>query len=212
MEADPATLPWKSVYKLMIGSILPRPIGWISTVGASGQANLAPFSFFNAVASRPPTVLFCPTIREVDSGPKDTLRNARTTGEFVVNIVTEALAEAMNVTSTEFPPDVDEFQAAGVTAAPSVAVAPPRVAESPIHFECRVQQIVDVGAEPGGGAIVIGRVVHLHVDPSVLVGVDKIELGALRPIGRLSGAGYCRVTDVFQMPRPKSQLSYPTSS
>jgi flavin reductase (DIM6/NTAB) family NADH-FMN oxidoreductase RutF len=206
MEADPATLPWKSVYKLMIGAILPRPIGWISTVDAAGQANLAPFSFFNAVASRPPTVVFCPTIREFDAGPKDTLRNVRTTGEFVVNIVTEALAEAMNVTSTEFPPEVDEFLAAGVTAAPSAAVAPPRVAESPIHFECRLHQILEVGGDPGGGAIVVGRVVHLHVDPSVLVDGDKIDLAALRPIGRLSGAAYCRVTDVFQMPRPKSQL------
>jgi flavin reductase (DIM6/NTAB) family NADH-FMN oxidoreductase RutF len=121
MEADPATLPWKSVYKLMIGSILPRPIGWISTVDAAGQTNLAPFSFFNAVASRPPTVLFCPTIREFDAGPKDTLRNVRTTGEFVVNIVTEALAEAMNISSTEFPAEVDEFRAAGLTPAPSVA-------------------------------------------------------------------------------------------
>jgi flavin reductase (DIM6/NTAB) family NADH-FMN oxidoreductase RutF len=206
MEADPATLPWKSVYKLMIGSILPRPIGWISTLDAAGRANLAPFSFFNAVASRPPTVVFCPTIREFDAGPKDTLRNVRATGEFVVNIVTEALAEAMNVTSTEFPPEVDEFTAAGVTATASVVVAPPRVAESPVHFECRVEQILEVGDGPGGGALVVGRIVHLHVDPGVLAGEDKIDLEVLRPIGRLSGAGYCRVTDVFQMPRPKSQL------
>jgi len=206
MEADPATLPWKSVYKLMIGSILPRPIGWISTADAAGRANLAPFSFFNAVAARPPTVVFCPTIREFDAGPKDTLRNVRTTGEFVVNIVTETLADAMNISSTEFPAEVDEFQAAGLTPAPSAVVAAPRVAESPIHFECRVHQIVDLGTEPGAAALVLGRIVHLHVDPSVLAGEDKIDLAALRPIGRLSGPGYCRVTDVFQMPRPPSQL------
>ncbi|HMK07923.1 MAG TPA: flavin reductase family protein [Anaerolineales bacterium] len=206
MEADPTTMPWKSVYKLMIGSIVPRPIGWISTVDAAGRPNLAPFSFFNAVASRPPTVVFCTTVREVDAGPKDTLRNVRATGEFVVNIVTEALAEAMNVTSTEFPPEVDEFQAAGLTATPSTAVTPPRVAESPIHFECRVQQIVELGAEPGGGALVLGRIVHLHVAESVLGEGDRIDLAALRPIGRLAGAAYCRVSDVFQMPRPKSQL------
>ena len=206
MEADPATLPWKSVYKILTGSILPRPIGWISTVGAAGLANLAPFSFFNAVGSRPPTVLFCPTVREFDAGPKDTLRNLRTTGEFVVNIVTETVAEAMNITSTEFPPQVDEFQLAGLTAAPSVVVAAPRVAESPIHFECRVHQIVDLGAGPGGGAVVLGRIVHLHVEPSVLLGEDKIDLDALRPIGRLSGPAYCRVSDVFRMPRPASQL------
>jgi len=206
MEADPATLPWKSVYKLLTGSILPRPIGWISTVDAAGLANLAPFSFFNAVSSRPAIVAFCTTVREVDAGPKDTLRNVRTTGEFVVNIVTEPVAEAMNMTSTEFPPDVDEFQAAGVTAAPSVVVAPPRVAESPIHFECTVHQIVELGTEPGAGALILGRIVLLHIDPSVMLGEDKIELTALRPIGRLSGPSYCRVTEVFQMPRPKSQL------
>ena len=206
MVADPASLPWKSVYKLLIGSILPRPIGWISTVDAAGLTNLAPFSFFNAVASRPPTVVFCPTIREFDAGPKDTLRNVRTTGEFVVNIVTEALADAMNISSTEFPPEVDEFRAAGLTPAASAVVSPPRVAESPIHYECRVHQIVDIGSDPGGGSLVLGRIVHLHVDPSVLLQDDKIDLSVLRPIGRLSGAGYCRVSDVFQMPRPASQL------
>ena len=206
MEADPATLPWKSVYKLLIGSILPRPIGWISTVDAAGLTNLAPFSFFNAVASRPPTVVFCPTIREFDAGPKDTLRNVRTTGEFVVNIVTEALADAMNISSTEFPPEVDEFRAAGLTPAASAVVSPPRVAESPIHYECRVHQIVDIGSEPGGGSLVLGRIVHLHVDPSVLLQDDKIDLSVLRPIGRLSGAGYCRVSDRFEMKRPPSQI------
>lgn len=206
MDADPATMPWKSVYKLMIGSIVPRPIGWISTVDAAGRTNLAPFSFFNAVSSRPPIVAFTTTVRASDGGPKDTLRNVRTTGEFVVNIVTEDLAQAMNLTSTEFPPEVDELTAAGLTPVPAAVVAPPRVGESPIHFECRVHQIVEIGSEPGGGALILGRIVHLHVDPSVLIGDDKIDIGKLRPIGRLAGAEYCRVTDVFQMPRPKSQL------
>jgi flavin reductase (DIM6/NTAB) family NADH-FMN oxidoreductase RutF len=206
MDADPESLPWKSVYKLLIGAVVPRPIGWISTIDAAGLPNLAPFSFFNAVSSRPPIVAFSTTVRASGGGPKDTLRNVRTTGEFVVNIVTEDLAQAMNLTSTEFPPEVDEFQAAGLTAAPSAVVAPPRVAESPIHFECRVHQIVEVGTEPGGGALILGRIVHLHVDPTVLVGEDKIDVAKLRPIGRLAGPDYCRVTDLFQMPRPKSQL------
>src|SRR3970040_1346111 len=135
MEADPATLPWKSVYKRIIGSILPPPIGWISTADAAGRANLAPFSFFNAVAARPPTVVFCPTIREFDAGPKDTLCNVRTTGEFVVNIVTETLADAMNISSTEFPAEVDEFQAARLTPAPSAVVAAARVAARATTFE-----------------------------------------------------------------------------
>jgi flavin reductase (DIM6/NTAB) family NADH-FMN oxidoreductase RutF len=206
MEIDPADIPWKSMYKLMIGSILPRPIGWISSINAEGRANLAPFSFFNAVCPDPPTVLFCPSIRSVDGAQKDTLNNVRATGEFVVNIVTEELAEAMNLTSTEFPPEVDEIRAAGLTPVPSLAVHPPRVGESPIQYECRVAKIVDIGDAPGGGSIVIGRVMHLHVSDAVLFGGDKINLALLKPVGRLAGSGYCRITDTFEMVRPPSQV------
>lgn len=206
MEIDPNNLPWQSIYKILIGSILPRPIGWISSLNGQGQANLAPFSFFNAVCPSPPTVLFCPTIRGRDLASKDTLNNVRETGEFVVNIVTESLAQAMNITSTEFPSEVDEFDAAGLTPAPSLRVSPPRVAESPIHYECKVTQIVDIGNLPGGGSIVIGQIVHLQIDESVLMGTDKIDLLALKPVGRLAGSGYCRVTDLFELPRPPSRL------
>jgi flavin reductase (DIM6/NTAB) family NADH-FMN oxidoreductase RutF len=206
MELDPETRPWSSVYKILIGAIVPRPIGWISTVDANGRRNLAPFSFFNAVSGRPPHVVFSPMIRETDTGEKDTLRNVRATGEFVVNIVTEALAQAMNLTSTELPPEIDEFDLAGLTATPSVAVRAPRVAESPIHLECRVAHLWEIGDTPGAATLVVGRVVHLHVDSSVLLGEDKIDLARLQPIGRLSGAGYCRVTDVFDMARPPSQV------
>jgi flavin reductase (DIM6/NTAB) family NADH-FMN oxidoreductase RutF len=207
MDIAADSLPWSTIYKLLIGSVVPRPIGWISTVDESGRRNLAPFSFFNVVSARPPHVIFSPTVRETDAGVKDTLRNVRATGEFVVNIVTEGVAEAMNVTSTEFPYEVDEFAAAGLTAAPSQAVRPPRVAESPVHFECRVAHLLDLGDGPGGSTLVVGRIVHLHVDPSVLVDGDKIDLARLRPIGRLSGSGYCRVTDRFEMKRPPSQIA-----
>jgi flavin reductase (DIM6/NTAB) family NADH-FMN oxidoreductase RutF len=206
MDADPESLPWKSVYKILIGSVVPRPIAWVSSVDSAGGRNLAPFSFFNVVASRPPMVVFTTSIRSTDGNTKDTLRNVRSTGEFVVNIVTEPLAEAMNVTSTEFPPDVDEFEAAGVTPVASIRVRPPGVAESPVRFECRVHQIVDVGADPGGGSLILGRVVHLHVDPQVMLGEDKIDPARQRPIGRLAGSDYCRTTDVFQMVRPPSRL------
>ena len=206
MEISPDSLPWQSVYKIMIGSILPRPIGWISSIDEQGRHNLAPFSFFNAVCGNPPHVLFCPMIRGTDQNVKDSLRNVRATGEFVVNIVTQALAEAMNLTSTELPPEIDEFELAGLTPGPSAVVQPPRVAESPIHYECRVAQIVDIGDQPGAGSVVIGRVVHLHVDERVLFGGDKIDLNALQPIGRLAGYEYCRVTDIFQLVRPPSQI------
>lgn len=206
MEISPENYPWNSIYKIMIGSILPRPIGWISTIDPTGRPNLAPFSFFNAVCGNPPHVLFCPMIRGTDLRQKDTLANVRATGEFVVNIVTEELAEAMNITSAEFPVEVDEFEAAGLEKSPSVKVRPPRVAASPIHYECQVVQIVDLGSQPGGGSVVIGRVVHLHVDERVLINRDKIDLSALKPIGRLAGSAYCRVREVFEMPRPPSRL------
>jgi flavin reductase (DIM6/NTAB) family NADH-FMN oxidoreductase RutF len=206
MEILPEDLSWPSVYNILVGSIIPRPIGWISTVNLVGQPNLAPFSFFNAVCPNPPHVLFCPNVRGTDHQAKDSLLNVRATGEFVVNIVTEDLAEAMNLTSTELPAAVNEFEFGGLSISPSKAVRPPRVAESPIHYECKMVRIFDLGDQPGAGSVVIGRVVHIHVDESVLFGKDKIDVKRLKPIGRLGGNGYCRVTDLFKMVRPPSQI------
>lgn len=202
MEIAPDSIHHQSLYKLMIGSIVPRPISWISSIDAEGHNNLAPFSFFNAVCANPPTVLFCPLIRSTDGQHKDTLNNVKATGEFVVNIVTEPLAEAMNLTSGEYPSDVDEFALAGLTPLPSLKVRPMRVAESPIHYECTVSQIVTIGDTPGGGSIVIGRVVHLHIADDLLIGEDKIDIERLQPIGRLAGTAFSRVNDIFHMTRP----------
>ena len=206
MEISPASLPHQSIYKILTGAVLPRPIGWISSVDISGHPNLAPFSFFNVVCSKPPTVVFCPLIRGTDGKTKDTLNNVRLTGEFVVNIVTEELVPAMNLSSIEDVPELNEFEFAGLTAAPSVVVRPPRVAESPIHFECKVHQIVDISDQPGGGSLVIGTILHIHVDERVLLGEDKINLSALKPVGRLVGNYYTRVTDLFELARPKTKL------
>lgn len=206
METTPKSLPWKSVYKLMIGSIVPRPIGWISTLSPDGKANLAPFSYFSPAGSNPPHVMFSPSIRDTDGAEKDTLRNLRVTDEFVVNIVNEALADAMILTSTELPADIDEFEYANLTKSAAAVVKPPRVAESLIHLECLVTHIIDLGNQPGSGSIVIGRVVHIHVSDDVLFDGDKIDLNALAPVGRLAGASYCRIRDVFEMPRPPSQV------
>lgn len=202
MEINPTTIPWQSIYKILIGSVVPRPIGWISSLNAEGQPNLAPFSFFNVVCANPPTVLFCPTVRSGDGGPKDTLRNVRATSEFVVNIVTEELAESMNRTAADLPPEINEFEWAELAMEPSLTVQPPRVAGSPIHFECRVTHIHEIGDQTGSASIVIGQIMHLHVDERVLLGADKIDILGLKPIGRLAGNGYCRVTDLFEMIRP----------
>lgn len=209
MEISPTSLPWLSVYKLLTGSVIPRPIGWISTVDAHGVPNLAPFSFFNVVCANPPTVLFCPMVRANNGGFKDTLHNVRATGQFVVNIVTESLGAAMNATAVEIAPDVDEFALAGLETAPSATVRPPRVATSPIHFECRLNQVVEVSNQPGGGSVVIGTVQHIHIDERVLLGTDKIDPLVLQPIGKLAGNTYTRVADLFELVRPESQIKKP---
>jgi flavin reductase (DIM6/NTAB) family NADH-FMN oxidoreductase RutF len=202
MELNPDSVPWQSLYKILIGSVVPRPIGWISSMDTDGLPNLAPFSFFNVVCANPPTLLFCPTMRAGERGQKDTLSNVQVTGEFVVNIVTEELAEQMNLTAADVPADVNEFEWARLALAPALTVRPPRVAASPIHFECRVTGIHPVGAGPGSGSIVIGQILHLHIDERVLLGTDKIDVRQLKPVGRLAGNGYCRVTDLFEMVRP----------
>lgn len=206
MEIAPDSIPRASLYKILIGSVVPRPIGWISTVNTGGRPNLAPFSFFNVVCAKPPTVLFCPMIRGTDGNPKDTLNNVKATGEFVVNIFGEELAAEMVATSVEIAADVNEFELAELESAPSAVVKPPRVARSLIHFECKLTQIVEIGNNPGGGSVVIGEIVHLHVDERVLFGGDKIDLTVLKPIGRLAGSAYVRMTDLFEMERPKSQI------
>ncbi|MBI1792812.1 MAG: flavin reductase family protein [Chloroflexi bacterium] len=206
MEITPSSLPWKSIYKILTGSVLPRPIGWISTLNMDGRPNLAPFSFFNVVCANPPTVLFCPMIRSINAEPKDSLNNVRATGEFVVNIFGEELVNEMNATSVEAPPEWNEFEITGLETAPSLTVSPPRVRKAPIHFECKLNQIVEINREPGGGFVVIGTVIHIHVDEKVLQGADKINLSALRPVGRLVGNYYTRVTDLFEMERPKPEI------
>lgn len=206
MDFAPNAIPWPSFYKLMSGTIVPRPIGWVSTVDIEGRNNLAPFSFFNAVCSNPPTLLFCPAIRATDQSPKDTLHNVRATGQFVVNIVTEATADAMNLSATELPADVDEFIYAGVTPAPSLTVKPPRVLESPVNYECELVQLIDIGSGPGSASIVIGRVLHLHIADEIMISDDKVDTAKLQAVGRLAGNAYTRTREIFSLARPQSNI------
>src|SRR5579871_5913380 len=167
LTIDPAEQPSRQVYKLMTGIIVPRPIALVSTVDRDGLANLAPFSFFCGVGAVPPTLLFCPALRSVGATDptrrKDTLRNVEETGEFVVNIVTDAIAAAANATAAEVEPEVDEFQLAGLTPLASAVVRPPRVAESPAHMECRLLKVIYTSDKPGGGVIVLGEIVRFHL-------------------------------------------------
>lgn len=208
MEITPNDISIREMYKLITGTIVPRAIGWVSTVNEDGQPNLAPFSYFTAVCAKPPTILFCPGVRGRDNSPKDTLHNVRTTGEFVVNIVTEELAEAMNITATEMPSEVNEFELARLTSAPSITVAPPRLAESPVNYECKVVKIVDIGdGAVGSGSVVIGEVLHMHVADEVMQPDFHINIQALKPIGRLAGPNYAYIRETFEMKRKPPQLN-----
>jgi len=186
----------------MIGVIVPRPIALVSTVSGEGQFNLAPFSFFNAICSNPPMICFSTGIRARPEPWKDTLRNIDRTKEFVANVVSEEIAEPMNLTSGDYPPEVDEFRVAGLTPVPSDLVRPPRVKESPVQMECKLHFFIDISALPGGGSIVLGEVVRFHVDDAVVDGfkVDPDKLGA---IGRMGGTSYTRTRDRLDMIRPK---------
>lgn len=201
MTIDPAAADHRNIYKLLVGAIVPRPIAFVSTVSPEGVRNLAPFSFFTAVSANPPVICFSPMVRGSDGGRKDTLCNIEATREFVVNIVSEDFAQAMNACSAEFPPEVDEFAVSGLTPAPSDLVRPPRVAESRINMECRLLQILHVSPKPLGGSLVIGEVVRFHL-AGELFRDFRIDPDKLRAIGRMGGPTYARTTDRFEMERP----------
>jgi len=200
MIINPQTLNNKERYKLIIGSIVPRPIAWVSTMDKAGNLNLAPFSYFTAVSTNPMTLLFCPGWSSVRGRMKDTLNNVRETGEFVINIVDEETKEAMNLSATEFEAGISEFEWAGVTPTPSSSIQTPRVAESPIAFECKLQQIVVVHEGPGGGAAVFGEVQSIYIRDSVYEN-GYILPEQLQPIGRLAGSTYAHINDLFEMHR-----------
>jgi flavin reductase (DIM6/NTAB) family NADH-FMN oxidoreductase RutF len=194
--------PWREVYGLLTDVVQPRPIAFVSTLAADGTPNLAPFSFYNAVSANPPVVVFSPQLRGRDGAKKDTLRNVEATGEFVVATVTQAIAERMNLTSAEHPPEVNEFEVAGFTPLPSLLVRPARVAESPVNLECRLHQIVYLGDGPGAGSLIIGRVLLMHIDDALLVN-GRVASERLQTVGRMGGSRYARTDSTFDMPRPE---------
>jgi len=202
------TTPIETRYRLLTSSVIPRPIAWVSTISKDGVLNLAPFSFFNVVSNDPAILVFSPGFKLVMQDgkkvtvKKDTLKNIQETGEFVVNVVTYALAEKMNLTSAEFESHVNEFEKAGVTAAPSHMVQPPRVAESPISMECSLYQIIEFGQSPGAGNLVMGEIKCMHMDDAVLKD-GRLESDALDLVGRLGGSLYTTTRDSFSIKRPQ---------
>lgn len=203
---DPSRQNPQDIYKLLVGAVVPRPIAFVSSMDADGIRNLAPFSFFTVASANPPIVCFCPMMRaSTGTGlrpTKDTLRNIIATREFVVNIVSEEFATQMNACSAELPPQVDEFLVSGLTPIASELVHPPRVAESHVQMECRLQQVIHVSTEPLGGSLVLGEVLRFHLRESLLDNF-RIDPDKLRAIGRMAGSTYTRTCDRFDMERPK---------
>ncbi len=188
----------RDAYKLLSGLVVPRPIGWIGTRRANGTFNLAPFSFFNVVSTNPPTVIFSGG-RHSDR-PKDSVTLAEMAGEFTVNIVSEEVAEAMNITAGSFSAEDDEFEIAGLTPVLGSVVNAPMVEESPANLECRVVEIMDLGSLPTS-RVVVGEVQVIHVRDDVLDG-SRIDSDALAAIGRMAGNTYIHTRDRFELERP----------
>jgi flavin reductase (DIM6/NTAB) family NADH-FMN oxidoreductase RutF len=201
MELDPLHIPPSALYQHLIRIIAPRPIAWVSTLSLSSVTNLAPFSFFTGAGSSPPSLVFCPANRR-DGSPKDTLKNILDTGEFVVNAVPFRLAEEMNLSSAELPPEESEVDLTGLAMTESAIVKPLRIQASPISLECRLMHHLALEDGPGGANIVVGRILHMHLADEILNREGFADAELLDLIGRLGGASYCRTTERFDLARP----------
>lgn len=199
-QHDPA-----DVYKVMASIVVPRPIAFVSTVSVRGVRNLAPFSFFMPVCTNPPTLCFSSGVRPNPpagiSPVQDTLANIMATGEFVVNIVSQSIAEQMNCCAADVSPEIDEFELSGLTPLVSDLVRPPRVAESHAQMECRLLQTIEISSLPRGATMILGRVVRFHIRERLLTGF-RVDPDLLDAVGRMTGNSYTRTRDRFDMVRP----------
>ncbi len=205
---DPQGLSGRDAYFAMISTIVPRPVAFVTSMNANGVVNLAPFSYFNGVCSKPMMVSICIGHRKLDGElvKKDTLRNIEASGEFVVHIPREDMAPQVNQCSAEYPPEVSELEAVGLTAVASDVVAPPRIAECPIAFECVLDQVIMLGRPRALTGMVIGEIVRIHMDDAVLdADSGRVDIDKLRPLSRLGGSWYGRTREAFSIPRPDWQ-------
>lgn len=204
LKIDPANVGVREMHGHLLGAVGPRPIALASTLDRDGRPNLAPFSYFNVFSVRPPILIFGPNRSGRTGQNKDTAHNALDTFEVVVNVVTYDMTEQMNVASADFAPDVDEFAKSGFTPLPSELVAPPRVAESPVQFECKVREVKVVGGSGGSGNLVVCEVLRMHVHPRVLDEAGKIDPRKIDLIGRMGGLWYVRANGeaLYEVQRP----------
>ncbi|MDF9800880.1 flavin reductase (DIM6/NTAB) family NADH-FMN oxidoreductase RutF [Catalinimonas alkaloidigena] len=200
----PADVSARDFYSYMVGAVVPRPIAFVSSISAEGRVNLSPYSFFNAVSAKPPILIFAPVNSMRDGSTKNTLDYVLEHDEVVINIVNHTMLEQMSLASTAYPKGVNEFAKSGLTEAASQLVKPPRVAESPVAFECKVKQVIPLGDEGGAGNLVICEVLLVHIHEEVLDEKGNIHPQKLNAIGRMGGSFYCRASGdaVFEVIRP----------
>jgi flavin reductase (DIM6/NTAB) family NADH-FMN oxidoreductase RutF len=201
---DPINLEVKELHKILLSSVAPRPIAFASTVDSNGNVNLSPFSYFNVFSSNPPILIFSPSRRVRDNTTKHTLENAKQTKEVVINVVNFPIVEQMSKSSIEYEKGVNEFIETGLTQVKSVLVKPPRVLESPISFECNVQEIVSLGESGGAGQLIIAKVVQIHINKKFLDKNGDIDSEKLDLVARMGGDWYTRSTkeSMFKIPKP----------
>ena len=202
---DPETLETRDLHKLLLSAVAPRPIAFASTIDSKGNVNLSPFSYFNVFSSNPPILIFSPSRRVRDNTTKHTLQNADETREVVINMVDYSIVEQMSKSSNEYAKGVNEFTKTGLTEVSSLKVKPPRVLESPVSFECVVDNIISLGEKGGAGQLVIAKVVHIHVNSELLDSNDQIDPTKLDLVARLGGDWYSRLTkqSMFTISKPK---------
>ena len=208
LRIDPSDLRTSDLQTYMQAAIAPRPICFASTVDKEGNVNLSPFSFFNMMSSNPPLCVFSPSRRVRDNTTKHTLENLYVVPECVINIVNYPIVYQTSLASTEFPGGINEFIKAGLTPLESEVVKPPRVAESPVQFECTVNQIIPLGEQPGAGNLVIAEVKLIHIKEDILDDSGKIDQTKIDLVARLGGDWYCRVTEesLFKIPKPITKI------
>jgi len=199
-KIDPSDIDRRQIYRLMVGTIVPRPIAWVSTISAAGHANLAPFSFFTAVSHAPPMVSISVGTRENEQ--KHTTRNILETMGYVIHVVVNGMEEQMSVCAGNFSREVNEFEEAGLESVPSDLVHAPRIAKAPVAMECCFRSVITNGFNGDQTNLVIGEVIRWHIREDILVEGKYIDPVVLEPVGRLAGNHYCRTQDVFEMQRP----------
>ncbi len=208
MIIDPREISNSNLHAYLLGSVIPRPIALASTIDREGNINLSPFSFFNCFGSNPPILIFSPSRRARDNTTKHTYENVMQVPEVVIHVVSYAMVQQMSLASTEYPKGVNEFNKAGFSQVPSIRVKPPRVAEAPVAFECRVLQVIPTGKEGGAGNLVICEVVSMYINDQVLDIDGKVDPIRLDAVARLGGDWYCRVSadSLFKIPKPLEKL------